>query len=439
MPVEPIQCRRSNQQRHAETTMRARRSSELQVELGAMGDGAEISSSTMAAQRGLQLPASYMLPAYGAGQQDAEYRRAAEPLGHGGAAGDISREVAERSRPSYVPPSQRRRQGLAEREGLPSPGGSSLALLPPSAFVPSYAGPPSPVAPSYGRPGGLLPPPPASTYSSPDHGPGGLPLPPPGSTYSRPDRATPLEDSSSMAAEPVPDNIPFPFPSPPRFGLGIVPKLPKARKATEPAQEAYRRRTPPPRLAVSRLKKEHQHAAQYLTACCLLSCLLALAIGFALLVVYLRYDPRPPRMRVATATLQNSTVAGRAHNYSLSVEVRIDNPSTQLHVVLRYVQLDLYFNGSLVGTQAVWQAPIHEAPGDSVLRSVRLPVSVARDRSAWRVVTEEGGGGLELLLVGSLHLQLNFGRRLPLRFWVRPTCTLWLDPLRGGALRQSSC
>ncbi|CAL5018396.1 unnamed protein product [Urochloa decumbens] len=391
--------------------------SELQVELGAVGDGAEISSSTMASQRGLQRPASYMLPAYGAGQ-DAEHRREVELLSGDGAAGDMSREVAARSTPSYVPPSQRSREGPA------SLGGDSLALLPPSAFVPSYAGPPSPVVLSYGRPREVLPPSPGSTYC----GPGGLPLPPPGSTYSRPDRATPLEDRSSI-----------PFPSPPRFGLGIVPNLPKARKqAAEPAQEAYRRRRTP-RFAASRWKRQDADAAQYLTACCLFSCLLALAIGFALLVVYLRYDPRPPRMRVATATLQNSTVGGRAHNYSLSVQVRIDNPSTQLHVVLRYVQLDLYFNGSLVGTQAVWPAPIHEAPGDSVLRSVRLPVSVARDRSAWRVATDESGGGLELLLVGSLHLQLNFGRRLTLRFWVHPTCTLWLDPLRGGALRQSSC
>ncbi|CAL5035740.1 unnamed protein product [Urochloa decumbens] len=431
MPVEPMQCMPTTEPAETCRNYYESAESELQVELGAVGDGAEISSSTMASQRGLQRPASYMLPAYGAGQ-DAEHRRAVELLSDDGAAGDMSREVAARSRPSYVPPSQRRREGLAEPAGPASLGGDSLALLPPSPVVPSY---------DDGSPGRYVrlrevPPPPLwSTY----YGPGGLPLPPPGSTYSRPDRATPLEDSSSMAAEPVPDNIPFPFPSPPRFGLGIVPKLPKARKAAEPAQEPYRRRrTPPPRLAASP-RKEHQDAAQYLTACCLLSCLLALAIGFALLVVYLRYDPRPPRMRVATATLQNSTVAGRAHNYSLSVQVRIDNPSTQLHVVLRYMQLDLYFNGSLVGTQAVWPAPIHEAPGDSVLRSVCLPVSVALDRSAWRVATEEGGGGLELLLVGSLHLQLNFGRRLPLRFWVHPTCTLWLDPLRGGALRQSSC
>ncbi|CAN6247758.1 unnamed protein product [Urochloa humidicola] len=350
------------------------------------GDGGETSSSVMAAQGGLQRPASNMLPAYDAGQV-AEHRRAAEPLGHGGATGDIAQEVAvRRPKPSYLPPSVR------------------LADLPP----------PRPL----------------------DVGPGGLPLPPPGSSY-----CTRLEDSSNMATEPAP-----PGSITPPNGVGIaapIPMLPR-KWGPEPSRLAYRRHH---RTLIRHHRRRHKKSpARYLTACCLLSCLLALAIGFALLVVYLRYDPRPPRMRVATATLDNSTIAGgRAHNYSLSVQVRIYNPNTQLHVVLRYMQLDLYFDGSLVGTQAaVWPAPIHEAPGDSVLRRVRLPVSVTREQdvSAWRDATDESGGIkplVELLLVGRLHSQLNFGRRLPFRFWVHPRCTLWLDPLRGGALRQSSC
>jgi hypothetical protein len=197
-------------------------------------------------------------------------------------------------------------------------------------------------------------------------------------------------------------------------------------------------------------KQKHSEAALlYFTACCLLSCVLTVAIGFALMVAYLRYHPQPPRMRVTTATLKNSTLqlgGGRAGatNYSLSIQAHIFNPNTELHVVLRYVQLDLYFQGSLVGTQAVWPAPIHEAPGDSVLRSAHLSVNVTQehDVAAWQNATDESGGIkplVELLLVGRFHSQLNFGRRLPFRFWVYPRCTLWLDPLRDGALRQSWC
>ncbi|XP_034603439.1 uncharacterized protein [Setaria viridis] len=227
-------------------------------------------------------------------------------------------------------------------------------------------------------------------------------------------------------------------PAPRLVGLG---RFPTARTIERPTAQIIERVSTPP--APGPGKKKHPEAALYFTACFLLSCLLALAIGFALMVVYLRYHPQPPRMRVTTATLKNSTLGGRVTNYSLSIQAHIFNPNTELHVVLHYVQLDLYFQGSLVGTQAVWPAPIHEAPGDSVLRSAHLLVSVTQehDVSAWQNATNESGGIKPLveLLVGRFHSQLNFGRRLPFRFWVYPRCTLWLDPLRGGALRQSWC
>ncbi|RCV32628.1 hypothetical protein SETIT_7G018100v2 [Setaria italica] len=381
-PTQPETCRNYHESEE----------SELQAVPGVLGDGAETSISSMAAQVARQRPVTYMLPAFDAGE-DAQHRSAAELQGHGGA----SQGVAARRRPSYVVPSRRRRDELASL-GAGSRQGrdediSMVAML---------------------------------------NGPGGLPLPPPGSTYTPPRRVGRLptaptiervepEDISMVAEEPAPRLV----------GLGRFPT----------AQTIERVSTPPaPRPG----KKKHPEAALYFTACCLLSCLLALAIGFALMVVYLRYHPQPPRMRVTTATLKNSTLGGRVTNYSVSIQAHIFNPNTELHVVLRYVQLDLYFQGSLVGTQAVWPAPIHEAPGDSVLRSAHLLVSVTQehDVSAWQNATNESGGIkplVELLLVGRFHSQLNFGRRLPFRFWVYPRCTLWLDPLRGGALRQSWC
>jgi hypothetical protein len=36
----------------------------------------------------------------------------------------------------------------------------------------------------------------------------------------------------------------------------------------------------------------------------------------------------------------------------------IYNPNTKIDVVLRYMQLDLYFHGAMIGTQSVWP-PIH--------------------------------------------------------------------------------
>jgi hypothetical protein len=58
------------------------------------------------------------------------------------------------------------------------------------------------------------------------------------------------------------------------------------------------------------------------------------------------------------------------------------------------------------------------------------------DAEVWKNVTT-GGGLVEMHLQGKFYVQLNFGRWLPFRYTVRPTCALWLDPPPAGALFES--
>lgn len=184
-----------------------------------------------------------------------------------------------------------------------------------------------------------------------------------------------------------------------------------------------------------------------ITACCILFWLLVIAIGVAVLVVYLIYRPQPPRLRVTSATLNAGYIdefggSGMALNSDLTVLANISNPNTRIDIVLHYMQLDLYFRGSLIGTQAVWPAPLLEGPGGNVLRSVHLVVSEVtmsqEDVMLWRNATAKGGP-VRLQLYGRFHTQLNFGRWLPYKYWVHPRCTLWLDPPPSGALRRARC
>ncbi|XP_062181890.1 uncharacterized protein LOC133886165 [Phragmites australis] len=195
-------------------------------------------------------------------------------------------------------------------------------------------------------------------------------------------------------------------------------------------------------------KKKKKPVAFCLTACCIIFWLLVICIGLAILVVYLLYRPQPPRLRVTTATLNAGSIdqlppphGGLVLNSDLYVLAAIYNPNTKIDVVLHYMQLNLYFHGRLIGTQAVWP-PMHEEPGDSVLRSVHLVVSevtmTREDVAVWENATTNGGP-VAMQLVGRFHAQLNFGRWLPFRYWVYPTCTLWLNPPPGGALRRARC
>jgi hypothetical protein len=68
---------------------------------------------------------------------------------------------------------------------------------------------------------------------------------------------------------------------------------------------------------------------------------------------------------------------------------------------------------------------------------VHLVVSEVRlspeDAEAWHNATARNGI-VEVKLAAKFHMQLNFGRWLPFRYWVYPNCALWLEPPPGGAL-----
>ncbi|KAL5227988.1 hypothetical protein ABZP36_016253 [Zizania latifolia] len=199
-------------------------------------------------------------------------------------------------------------------------------------------------------------------------------------------------------------------------------------------------------------KKVQRPMAFCFTACCILFWLLVIAVGVAVLVVFLLYHPKSPRLRVTSATLNAGYIdelggggggsGARALNADLTVLAAIYNPNTKIHIVLRYMQLDLYFEGSMIATQAVWPVPLHEGPGGNVLRNVHLAVSevtmTQEDVFVWQNATTKGGP-VVLQLAGRFHTQLNFGHWFRYQYWVTPRCTLVLDPPPSGALRRAWC
>uniref|UniRef100_A0A0D9V9A9 Late embryogenesis abundant protein LEA-2 subgroup domain-containing protein n=1 Tax=Leersia perrieri TaxID=77586 RepID=A0A0D9V9A9_9ORYZ len=185
--------------------------------------------------------------------------------------------------------------------------------------------------------------------------------------------------------------------------------------------------------------------------CCILFWLLVIAVGVSILVVFLVYHPRSPRLSVTSATLNAANIGkyfdggdAPALNADLTVAAAISNPNTRISVVLRYVQLDLYFEGSMIATQeAAWPAPpLRVAPRGSVVRSVSLVASnvtvTQEDASVWRNATASGGP-VALQLAGRFRTQLVFGRWFRYTYWVTPRCALWLDPPPSGALRRARC
>uniref|UniRef100_A0A0D3EXN0 Late embryogenesis abundant protein LEA-2 subgroup domain-containing protein n=1 Tax=Oryza barthii TaxID=65489 RepID=A0A0D3EXN0_9ORYZ len=171
--------------------------------------------------------------------------------------------------------------------------------------------------------------------------------------------------------------------------------------------------------------------------------LLIIAVCLATVAVSLAYHPKSPRLRRRTSTKRGDS-ARRVISANLTVLAAISNPNTKIGIVLRYVRFDLYFEDSVVAAQAVWPAPVQVAPGGSVPRRVHLVVSgvsvTRQDAALWRNATAKGGRPVALRLAGRFRTQLNFDRWFfRYRYWVKPQCTLWLDPPPSGALRRSRC
>ena len=283
------------------------------------------------------------------------------------------------------------------------------------------------------------------------------------------------DDGVTYPAEPAPPGRTFPAALPPQDepGFATAARHPRTSPGTpalpgrsspspwrphnepgsyaspSPSSEAPVRTPAKSPMLRPRNDKKRRPVAFCFTACCILFWLLVIAVGAAVLVIFLIYHPQSPRMRVTSATLNAGYVdelgivgGARALNADLTVLAAISNPNTKLHVVLRYMQLDLYFQGSMIGTQAVWPAPLHEGPRGSVLRSVHLVVSevtmTQEDVYEWQNATSKGGP-VVLHLAGRFRARLIFGRWFKFNYWVSPQCTLWLDPPPSGALRRARC
>lgn len=143
---------------------------------------------------------------------------------------------------------------------------------------------------------------------------------------------------------------------------------------------------PPPQHLAEWWKNQRRPGTFCFMYCCILFWLLVIGAGVAVLVVYLLYHPQSPQLRVTTATLKSGHIqhltpprVGFTLSSNLSVSATIYNANSKIDVLLRYMQLDLYFQDFMIGTTqaAVWP-PIYEQAGGSANRTLRLVVSNVR-------------------------------------------------------------
>ncbi|KAK8960750.1 hypothetical protein KSP40_PGU010815 [Platanthera guangdongensis] len=164
------------------------------------------------------------------------------------------------------------------------------------------------------------------------------------------------------------------------------------------------------------LIKRTNPVAWLCAACCAVLWTVIILAGIAVLVIYLIFRPRNPRLDIAQATLNaaylDSDVDGSAAllNADLTLLANFSNPNRKIDVVFTQIYLDLYFGATAVAAVAV--DPFSERRGEAALRSVHMVASQVplpeKRADEWRRQEEAaaaggGGNGVGLELRGRMR------------------------------------
>ncbi|XP_072965731.1 uncharacterized protein [Typha angustifolia] len=177
-----------------------------------------------------------------------------------------------------------------------------------------------------------------------------------------------------------------------------------------------------------------------LAAACIVFWLVVILGGLIVLIIYIVFRPRTPRLDISSATLNAAYLdTGTFLNADLTVLASFSNPNQKVDVSFSYIQLDLYFYGTMIATQVV--EPFAERRGLAALRSVHLvssEVPLPQDAvAAWRNGT--AGGKVLLQVDGKFRTRSYLGRWLRFTYWLSRHCDITVGPPPGGVLLSKQC
>ncbi|PKA56693.1 hypothetical protein AXF42_Ash012823 [Apostasia shenzhenica] len=259
---------------------------------------------------------------------------------------------------------------------------------------------------------------------------------------------------------PAPAHHRFPRPDPEDPGRRPPPAVPsKPHGHGQPLLDDDLHRYPAqrPPLKPPPLKRTSP-LAWFAAIFCALLWIVVILGGIAVLVVFLVFRPRNPRLDIPQATLNaayldvdvdsNTTLL----NADLTFLANFSNPNEKVDVTFSRLDIDLYFASTLVAASAV--DPFAERRGESVLRNVHMVASQValpvKDAEEWRrqeAAAAAGGGGggggegggLRMEVRGRMMTRSEIGSLVKFSYWLHGLCSIVVGAPPAGALRSVSC
>ncbi|KAF3337371.1 Protein YLS9 [Carex littledalei] len=195
-------------------------------------------------------------------------------------------------------------------------------------------------------------------------------------------------------------------------------------------------------LIQHRQRKRTSVLAWCMAAVCTVLWVAVILLGLTVLIVYLVYRPRSPQFDIAAASLNAGYIdTGNLLNADITLLANVINPNRKVNIYFSSLQLDMYFQGIMIGTQVI--DAFYEPRQMEALRNlkmitsaVQLPLQVAQE---WGNGTQPGGGGVTLHLSGRFRTRWLFGRWLRFTKWLHPSCEILVGPPPNGVLLKKQC
>ncbi|KAJ0969103.1 hypothetical protein J5N97_021980 [Dioscorea zingiberensis] len=123
--------------------------------------------------------------------------------------------------------------------------------------------------------------------------------------------------------------------------------------------------------------------------------------GLAILIIYLIFRPKFPRLYIAGATLNAGhidTDMGLFLNADLTLLANFTNPNHKVNIFFSYMELNIYFNNTIIATQGI--SGFSMRPKETMLRSVHMVTSEVMmrkaDASRWQKEINQNKIGMEV-------------------------------------------
>lgn len=162
--------------------------------------------------------------------------------------------------------------------------------------------------------------------------------------------------------------------------------------------------------------------------------------GLILLIVYLAYRPRYPKFDITGASLNAAYLdLGYLYNGDLTLLANFTNPNKKVSVEFRYMVINLYFEGTLIGARYV--EPLSVTPKGRQLRDVHMVSSqVPFSRTHIAHLSEQMRLGRIMFEVKSyLRTTSTLGGFFRYSYWLYGHCKFVMGGPPSGILVVKSC